>query len=57
MIYINSLITLNGYGVRVIRVYQDVIFYDSREIIANIVWNIIKCKYSNSNIDNDKDKF
>jgi hypothetical protein len=37
MIYINSLIALNGYEDRVIRVYEDVIFYDSREIITNIV--------------------
>ena len=56
MIYINSLIALNGYEDRVIRVYEDVIFYDNREIITNIVWNIIKCKYSNSNIDKDQDK-
>ena len=56
MIYINSLIALNGYEVRVNRVYVDVIFYDSRGIITNIVWNIMKCKYSNSNINKDKEK-
>ena len=56
MIYIKNLIVLNGYEVRFIKVYQDVIFYDSREIITTIVWNIMKCKYSNSNVDKDKDR-